>query len=93
MDIKKRMAIARKARQKNIASQGKNTYLDRSWLFSRSCIDKMSLDRISEICRVEYDVIWNALKKLHIPIIIMVGRENWLDWIEKNEKKIPYRAK
>lgn len=89
--IDRQMAKARKVRIANLANKGKGTYLNRSWLFSRRCIDKMSLDKIAELCRVEYDVIWDSLKKLDIPIIIMVGRENWLDWVEKHEKKIAYR--
>ena len=90
--INKRMKKARKTRLSNLANKGKDTYLNRSWLFSRSCIDKISLDEIAEMCKVEYDVIWEALKKLKIPIIIMVGREAWLNWVEKHENKIPYRA-
>lgn len=89
--INKRMKKARKVRMANLANKGKGTYLNKEWLFSRRCIDKMSLDDIGKLCKVEYDVIWEALKKLGIPIIIMVGREKWLDWIEKYEKKIAYR--
>ena len=89
--INEQMAKARKVRIANLANKGKDTYLNRSWLFSRSCVDKMSLDKIAELCKVEYDVIWDALKKLDIPIIIMVGHDKWCDWVEENEKKIPYR--
>ena len=90
--INKRMKKARDARKKQIAEKGKETYLNKQWLFSRRCVDKMSLDKIAEICKVEYDEIWASLKKLGIPLLLIVGRENWLDWIEKNEKKIAYRA-
>ena len=89
--INKRMKKARDARKKQIAEKGKTTYLNKQWLFSRRCIDKMSLNKIAEICKVEYDEIWEALKNLGIPLLILVGREAWLDWIEKNEKKIAYR--
>ena len=89
--INEQMAKARKVRMKNLAEKGKETYLNKQWLFSRRCIDKMSLDKIGEICKVEYDVIWEALKKFGIPLLILVGRENWLYWIEKHEKKIAYR--
>jgi len=87
----KQMAKARKVRLKNLKEKGKTTYLNKEWLFSRRCIDKMSLDDIAKMCKVEYDVIWEALKKFNIPIIIMVGRDKWLDWIEKHENKIAYR--
>ena len=89
--IDKKMKKLRKARMKKIADKGKETYLNKQWLFSRRCIDKMSLDKIGEICKVEYDEIWASLKKLGIPLLILVGRENWLYWIEKHEKKIAYR--
>ena len=89
--INEQMAKARKVRIANLANKGKDTYLNRNWLFSRRCIDKMSLDDIGKLCGVEYDVIWESLKKLNIPLLLIVGRENWLDWIEKHEKKIPYR--
>jgi len=89
--INKRMEKARKIRIANLANKGKGTYLNKEWLFSRSCIDGMTLDKIAEICKVEYDVIWEALKKLGIPIIIMVGHEEWCDWVEKHEKKIIYK--
>ena len=89
--INKQMAKARKVRLANLANKGKETYLNKQWLFSRRCIDKLSLDKIAEICKVEYDEIWEALKNLGIPLLILVGREAWLDWIEKNEKKIAYR--
>ena len=90
--INKRMKKLREARMKKIAEKGKTTYLNKQWLFSRRCVDKMSLDKIAEICKVEYDVIWEALKNFGIPLLILVGREAWLDWIEKHEKKIAYRA-
>ena len=90
--INKRMKKARDARKKQIAEKGKETYLNKQWLFSRRCVDKMSLDKIAEICKVEYDEIWASLKKLGIPLLIIVGREAWLDWIEKHEKRIAYRA-
>ena len=89
--INKQMAKARKVRMANLADRGKETYLNKQWLFSRRCIDKLSLDKIGEICKVEYDVIWEALKEASIPLLILVGRDEWLDWIEKNEKKIAYR--
>ena len=89
--INQRMDKARKVRIANLANKGKETYLNKEWLFSRRCIDKLSLDKIAELCKVEYDVIWEALKRLSIPIIIMVGHEKWCDWVEKNEKKIAYR--
>ena len=86
--INKRMAKARKVRMKKIADKGKDTYLNKKWLFTKSCIERLSLDRIAELCKVEYDVIWEALKKFHIPIIIMVGSEKWYDWIDENKAKI-----
>jgi len=86
--INKRMAKARKIRMANLANKGNKTYLNRKWLFSRSCIDRMSLDDIGKLCGVEYDVIWEALKRLKIPIIIMVGSEKWYDWVEQNKEKI-----
>ena len=89
--INKRMEKARKIRIANLANKGKGTYLNKEWLFSRSCIDGMTLDEIGKLCGVEYEVIWEALKKLGIPIIIMVGREQWCDWVEKHEKKIIYK--
>ena len=90
--INQRMKKAREIRMKNLANKGKTTYLNKSWLFSRRCVDKLSLNKIAEICKVEYDEIWASLKKLGIPLLLIVGRENWLDWIEKHEKKIAYRA-
>ena len=89
--INKRMKKAREIRIANLANKGQGTYLNKEWLFSRSCIDRMPLDKIANLCGVEYDVIWEALKKLDIPIIIMVGHEEWCDWVEKHEKKIAYR--
>ena len=86
--INKRMAKARRVRMKKIADKGKETYLNKKWLFTKSCLERLSLDKIAELCKVEYDVIWEALKKCNIPIIIMVGSEKWYDWIEKNKAKI-----
>ena len=86
--INKRMKKAREARIKKLADQGKETYLNKKWLFTKSCLERLSLDQIAELCEVEYDVIWDALKKLKIPIIIMVGSEKWYDWIEQNKAKI-----
>lgn len=89
--INKRMKKARKVRLKNLKNKGKDTYLNKEWLFSRSCIDKMTLDDIADLCKVEYDVIWEALKKFNIPIIIMVTQDEWFDWVEKHRNKIAYR--
>ena len=89
--INKRMAKARKTRLKNLKEKGKTTYLNKEWLFSRRCIDKMSLDDIAEMCNVSYEEIWEALKKLGIPIIIMVGKDKWWEWVEENRNKIHYR--
>jgi len=84
--INKRMAKARKTRMANLAKKGKKTYLNEGWLFSRLCIDRMSLDHIGKLCNVEYDVIWESLKKFNIPIVIMIGREKWDDWVEKQHR-------
>jgi len=89
--INRQMKKARKARKSQLSQRIKDTYGNKEWLFSRRCIDKLSLDKIAEICKVEYDVIWEALKKLGIPISIMVGRDEWWNWVEKYEKKIAYR--
>ena len=86
----KNLKKAREARKLQLINKGKKTYLNRNWLFSRRCIDKLSLDDIAEMCKVEYDVIWDSLKRLEIPIIIMVGREQWCDWVSENETKISY---
>jgi len=86
--INKRMAKARKVRMKKIADKGKDTYLNKKWLFTKSCIERLNLDKIAELSGVEYDVIWEALKELKIPIIIMVGSEKWYDWIDENKDKI-----
>ena len=82
------MEKERKARKLQSEQKIKRTYGDRKWLFTKSCIEKLSLDDIAELCKVTYDVIWEALKKFNIPIIIMVGSEKWYDWIEKNKGKI-----
>ena len=87
----KNLKKAREARKLQLINKGKKTYLNRSWLFSRRCIDKMSLDSIAELCKVSYAEIWDSLKKLNIPLLIIVGKDNWCDWIEKHTKKIPYR--
>ena len=86
--INKRMKKARDARIANLAAKGKQTYLNKKWLFIKSCIEKKSLDEIAELCKVEYDEIWEALKKLGIPIIIMVGRDKWYEWIQRNRDEI-----
>ena len=86
--INKRMAKARRIRMKKLADKGKDTYLNKKWLFTKSCIERLSLDRIAELGNVGYEEIWEALKKLKIPIIIMVGARTWYDWIEKNKGKI-----
>ena len=86
--INQKMKMMRAIRMKKIADQAKATYLNRKWLFKKSCIERLTLDKIGELCGVEYDVIWEALKKLNIPIIIMVGSEKWYDWIEQNKAKI-----
>jgi len=86
--INKRMAKARKIRMANLVNKGKGTYLNKKWLFTKSCIERLNLDEIGELCGVDYEEIWNALKELKIPIIIMVGQEKWYDWIEKNKDKI-----
>ena len=86
--INKGMKKARKARMANLANKGKETYLNKKWLFTKSCIERLSLSEIAALCEVEYDVIWYALQKAGIPIIIMIGSEEWYDWIEKNKDKI-----
>ena len=82
--INKRMAKARRVRMKKIADKGKETYLNKKWLFTKSCIERLSLDKIAELCGVDYEEIWNAHKRLGIPIIIMIGRENWYRWVLEN---------
>jgi len=89
--IDKRMKKMRETRKKNLANKGKKTYLNRNWLFSRRCIDRMSLDTIANLCKVEYDVIYFALKKFKIPFSMDIGSDALFDWIEKNKKKIAYR--
>ena len=86
--INKRMAKARKVRMKKIADKGKDTYLNKKSIFTKSCIERLNLDKIAELSGVEYDVIWEALKELKIPIIIMVGARTWYDWIDQNRAKI-----
>jgi len=82
--INKRMKKARKVRMVNLANKGKDTYLNKEWLFTKSCIERLSLDAIAELCKVDYEEIWNAHKRLGIPIIIMIGRENWYRWVLEN---------
>ena len=82
--INQKMKMMRAIRMKKIADQAKATYLNRKWLFKKSCIERLTLDKIGELCGVEYDEIWNALKRLSIPIIIMIGRENWHRWVLEN---------
>lgn len=89
--INKQMAKARKARIAKIAAKGKETYRNLNWLFSRSCIDRMSLDKIAEMAKTDYETIWYALEKLGIPRVIMVGRDKWWDFVEKHKKKIIYK--
>ena len=86
--INKRMAKARRVRMKKLADKGKTTYLNKKWLFTKSCIERLSLSEIAALCGVEYDVIWYALQKAGLPIIIMIASEEWYDWIEKNKGKI-----
>lgn len=88
--MNRQMAKARKIRLINLANKGKETYLNKEWLFSRKCIDRMSLDKISSLCKVGYEVIWESLKKLGIPMVID-GRERYENWLEKHRKKIAYR--
>ena len=87
-EIDERMKKMRDARIKKLADKAKATYENKKWLFTKRCIERLSLDKIGELCGVEYDVIWDALKKLGIPIIIMVGAEKWYDWIYENKAKI-----
>ena len=82
--INKRMKKAREARIRNLADKGKTTYLNKKWLFTKSCIERLNLDEIGELCGVDYEEIWNAHKRLGIPIIIMIGRENWYRWVLEN---------
>ena len=89
--INKRTKKATETRKKNREAKLNRTYLDREWLFSRYCIDRMSLESIGRLCGVEYEVIWKALKKLKIPILIMVERDFWWDWVKKNKDKITYK--
>lgn len=89
----KRIAKAIATRKRNYELKIHSTYLNRAWLFSRRCIDRMSLYDIAKLCRVEYDVIWEAIKECHIPLLLLVGREAWNDWVDKNKNLIPYKEK
>lgn len=89
MDERTRKAT--ETRKKNRKAKIDSTYNNKGWMFSRYCIDRMSLDEIADLCKVEYDIIWNALNQLKIPIIIMVGRDLWWAWVEKYKSKIPYK--
>lgn len=90
--INNRIKKAIKTRKMNRETESNRTYQNREWLFSRYCIDRISIIKITEFCKVEYDVIWDSLKKVGIPTMMMVGKEEWYDWVEKNEKKIQYRG-
>lgn len=79
-------------RKKNREAKLNLTYFNREWLFSRYCIDRVSLEGIARLCGVEYDVIWDALIQCKIPIMIMVGKEEWWAWVNRMKKcKIPYK--
>ena len=65
--LNERMEKARKARKDKLVSKGKETYLNKKWMQQKYCIERKSLDEIAELCKVEYDVIWEALKRLKIP--------------------------
>lgn len=69
--VDRRMAKARKVRMANLANKGKKTYRNLRWMQQRYCIERLGLDEIAELCKVEYDEIWEALKELKIPIRIM----------------------
>ena len=73
--VNKRMAKARKVRLTKLANKGKDTYLNKKWMIEHYYIQKMSLDDIANLCKVEYDVIWYALEKLKIPRRIMVTED------------------
>lgn len=79
-----------KTRKKNREAKINSTYLNREWLFSRYCVDRMSMDKIANLCGVEYDVIWDALKQCKILINVMVGRYLWEAWVKRMEKLVPY---
>lgn len=91
--VNKRIERATETRKRNRQAKINSTYNNREWLFSRYCIDEMSLDEIANLCNVEYDVIWDALKKLGIPIVIMIGRDFWNDWVDVQKKGIKYAVR
>ena len=82
------MAKARKVRLANLANKGKSTYLNRKGLFTRSCIERLTISEIAKLCKTSYEEIWDAHKKLKIPIIIMIGRENWHRWVLEHRDEL-----
>ena len=65
--INNQMSKARKARLAQIAIRSKETYLNRKWLFKKSCIERLTIEQIAKLCKVTYEEIWDAHKKLKIP--------------------------
>jgi len=92
--INERMRKAREAR--GIMKKGKDTYLNKKWLDQKYIIEWRSLDNITELCnkeitnerdKVEYDVIWKALKDLGIPNRIMETKEVMAEYKERLLRK------
>ena len=82
--VDKRMKKAREARITKLANKGKDTYLNLRWMQRKYYIENKSLDDIAYLCKVEYDIIWEALKKLKIPNRIIATE----DEIEKYKKEV-----
>ena len=87
----KRMKKLREIKKQKLEEKIKSTYLNKEWMFDKYCIKEMPMEKIAELCGVEYDVIWYALKELGIPRITMVGRVVWHEWVEKMKNLKPFK--
>lgn len=82
--INKQMTKARKARKLQLANKGKDTYLNFKWMVQKYHCERMSLDTIGELCKVGYEVIWEALKVLKIPNRLIASENE----IERFKEKV-----
>jgi hypothetical protein len=60
-------------------------------MFNKYCIEEMPIDKLAEICKVDYEVIWFGLTKLGIPKISIVGRQKWHEYVDQVKNIKPFK--
>jgi hypothetical protein len=91
IEINHKMEQARQIKLDILMAKAKRTYLNKEWMFNKYCIEEMPIDKLAEICKVDYEVIWFGLTKLGIPKISIVGRQKWHEYVDQVKNIKPFK--